>query len=319
MDDKVSKSERLFEEALDLVIRMQDDPGNPVALDLVARWRARSADHETAWREAMEIHGMAGKVMQAQRSAGGPGRGMSRRSVLFGGVAGLAAIGVGSMLGPQLVLQARADYLTATAELRRVALEDGTQVTLGPDSAIRSRFDEHARNVELLAGMAFFDVAPDTARPFQVRTGNLVATALGTAFDVSNDAGYLAVSVDHGAVDVKVQTESLPAQTPVSAGEWLSFDPRSSSFERGVRDVSQIAAWREGLLVADRDSIASVVARIARWKSGRVVLAQSSFGAERISGVFDLNQPLSALEAVVEPYGGKVRQISPWLTIISTI
>jgi transmembrane sensor len=35
MDDKVSKSERLFEEALDLVIRMQDDPGNPVALDLV--------------------------------------------------------------------------------------------------------------------------------------------------------------------------------------------------------------------------------------------------------------------------------------------
>lgn len=317
MDDKVSKSERLFEEALDLVIRMQDDPGNPVAHDLVARWRARSPEHETAWREAMEIHGMAGKVMQAQRNSAA-GRAMSRRSVL-GGMAGLTVIGAGAMLGPQLVLQARADYVTATAELRRVTLKDGTQVTLGPDSAIRSRFGDRFRNVELMVGMAFFDVAPDTARPFQVMTGDLVATALGTAFDVSNDAGYLAVSVDHGAVDVKVQAAVLPAQPPVGAGEWLSFDARSSSFERGMRDVSQIAAWRDGLLVADRDSIASVVARIARWKSGRVVLAQSGFGAERISGVFDLNQPLSALEAVVEPYGGKVRQISPWLTIISSI
>jgi transmembrane sensor len=35
--------------------------------------------------------------------------------------------------------------------------------------------------------------------------------------------------------------------------------------------------------------------------------------------VFDLNQPIAALEAVVEPYGGKVRQISPWLTVISSI
>lgn len=318
MDEKLSKSERLFEEALDLVIRLQDDPGNPVAHDLVARWRARSPDHETAWREAMEIHGMAGKVMQAQRNSTA-GKTISRRSVLFSGMAGLTVIGVGAILGPQLVLQTRADYVTATAELRRLALRDGTQVTLGPDSAIRSRFGDRYRRVELLAGMAFFDVAPDTARPFQVTTGDLVVTALGTAFDVSSDAGYLAVSVDHGAVGVKVRAAGLPTQPPVGAGEWLSFDPRSSSFERGVRDVSQIAAWREGLLVADRDTIASVVARIARWKSGRVVLAQSDFGAERISGVFDLNQPLSALEAVVEPYGGKVRQISPWLTIISTI
>jgi transmembrane sensor len=318
MNEKVSKSERLFEEALDLVIRMQDDPGNPVAHDLVARWRARSPDHETAWCEAMEIHGMAGMVMQAKRS-GVAGRAMSRRSVLLGGMTGLTVIGAGALLGPQLVLQARADYVTATAELRRVTLRDGSEVTLGADSAIRSRFGDRYRRVELMSGMAFFDVAPDPARPFHVTTGDLVATALGTAFEVSNDAGYLAVSVDHGAVDVRVQAAGMAAQPPVSAGEWMSFDPRKSSFERGVRDVSQIAAWRDGLLVADRDSIASVVARIARWKSGRVVLAQSDFGAERISGVFDLSQPLSALEAVVEPYGGKVRQITPWLTIVSSI
>ncbi len=69
MDDELSKSEKLFEEALDIVIRIQDDPDNPVAQELVNRWRARGPEHETARREAMEIYGMTGKVMHDQRRA----------------------------------------------------------------------------------------------------------------------------------------------------------------------------------------------------------------------------------------------------------
>ncbi|MND61071.1 fec operon regulator FecR [compost metagenome] len=316
MDDKLSKSEKLFEEALDLVIRIQDDPDNPVAHDLVSRWRARSPEHETAWREAMEIYGMAGKVMQDQRRAVRPK--MTRRSILTGGAAGLAVVASGALFGPQLILQAQADYMTASAQLQDVSLSDGSKVTLGPDSAIRLTFDANARHVELLAGMAFFDVKPDPDRPFSVETGNLVATALGTAFDVSSDAGYLTVSVDHGLVAVR-PTGARDTLTPLGEGDWLTFNEGNHDFERGNRDASQIAAWRQGIIVAERDTIASVVARIARWQQGRVLLAQPGFGAQRISGVFDLKNPVSALEAVVEPYGGKVRQISPWLTVISSI
>ena len=317
MDDKLSKSEKLFEEALDIVIRIQDDPDNPVAHDLVNRWRARGPEHEVAWREAMEIYGMAGKVMQDQRRAS-RGLKMSRRSILTGGAAGLAVVASGALFGPQLILQAQADYMTASAQLQDVSLSDGSKVTLGPDSAIRLKFDASARRVELLSGMAFFDVKPDSARPFSVETGNLVATALGTAFDVSSDAGYLTVSVNHGLVAVR-PTGTRDTLTPLGEGDWLTFNEQNHDFERGNRDISQIAAWRQGIIIAERDTISSVVARIARWQSGRVLLAQPGFGAQRISGVFDLNNPVSALEAVVEPYGGKVRQISPWLTVISSI
>ncbi|MEJ5086288.1 FecR family protein [Brucella pseudogrignonensis] len=316
MDDELSKSEKLFEEALDIVIRIQDDPDNPVAQELVNRWRARGPEHETAWREAMEIYGMTGKVMHDQRRAAAPK--ISRRSILTGGAAGLSVVAVGALFGPQLMLQAQADYMTASAQLQDVPLPDGSRAMLGPDSAIQLRFSPNERRVELLAGMAFFDVKPDPVRPFSVQTGKLTATALGTAFDVSNDAGYLSVSVDHGLVAVR-PTGANDTVTPLGQGDWLSFNEQSHDFERGNRDVSQIAAWRQGMLVAERDTIASVVARIARWQSGRVLLAQSSFGTQRISGVFDLNQPIAALEAVVEPYGGKVRQISPWLTVISSI
>lgn len=59
------------------------------------------------------------------------------------------------------------------------------------------------------------------------------------------------------------------------------------------------------------------MSRIARWQPGRVVLAARSLADQRISGLFDLSNPIMALEAVVHPYGGKVRQISPYLTVIS--
>ncbi|MBC8718739.1 FecR domain-containing protein [Ochrobactrum sp. Marseille-Q0166] len=316
MDEKVSQSERLFEEALDIVMRIQEDPDNSVSVELVNLWRARSPDHEVAWREALDIYQMTGKVMRDQRRA--TTSKISRRSLLTGGAAGLAIVAGGALLGPKLILRLQADYITQSAQLSDVSLPDGSRMTLGPDTAIRVHFSETERLIELLAGMAFFDVQSDSARPFSVQTGNLTATALGTAFDVSNDAGYLTVSVDHGLVAVRPSGVN-DAPTPLGQGDWLTFNERSHDFERGNRDASQIAAWRKGVLVAERDTIASVVARIARWQSGRVLLAQSSFGAQRISGVFDLNNPVAALEAVVEPYGGRVRQVSPWLTIVSSI
>ena len=89
--------------------------------------------------------------------------------------------------------------------------------------------------------------------------------------------------------------------------------------ERGKRDASQIAAWRDGMIVAERETVSAVVAKIARWHRGRIMIAGPNFGSRRISGVFDLHDPVAALEAVVHPHGGKVRQISPWLTVVSPI
>ncbi len=70
MTDETSHDDKLFEEALDLIIRVQGDPSNPVARELVQRWRARSAEHEAAWAEVAEIHGMAGQVLEDRRKAG---------------------------------------------------------------------------------------------------------------------------------------------------------------------------------------------------------------------------------------------------------
>lgn len=319
MTAELPEDDRLFDEAVDLVIRLQNDPDNPVAVERARRWRMQGPAHEAVWDEVMEIHGLTGKVLADERKAGERTGGPSRRAFVIGGLAVTGTAAAGMLAAPDLIVKARADHVTATAELRRIILPDGSAITLGPDSAVAVRFDAERRKVDLLEGMLFVEVAPEAVRPFSVESGHVVATATGTSFDVSSDADVIMVGVASGTVAVENRDAAGGGRFDLGAGEWIAFDESGGPPARGERDATQIAAWREALIIADRERIASVVARIARWHPGRVVMVDPALGRERISGVFDLRDPALALGAVVHPYGARVRHVTPYLTVISPI
>lgn len=313
--------DRLMDEAIDLMIRWQNDPGNPVAMEMARAWRARSAGHERMWARVERIHGASGRVMADRRTADRRrgNAGPSRRGFMVGGLAGLGAIGAGYAFLPDLLLRMKADVMTGKGEIRRVVLADGSVAILGPDSALASDMAGPRRRVELLAGMGFFDVVPDPARPFTVASGDMAATALGTAYEVSNDAGYVTVAVDHGAVDANSHGAEGARPVRLEAGDWVTFDPAARDFERGKREAGQVALWRDRLIIAEKETVSSLVARIGRWIPGRIVEMPPFVGAQRVSGIFDLKDPARALEAAVHPAGARVRRMSSLLTIISPL
>ena len=304
----------MFREAADLAIRLQNDPANPVAVDTVRAWIARGPEHQAAWSRVAAIHGMTGKVLMDQRKAA-KATVMTRRNFVLAGLLGLGGAGAGAWYIPGLLLRARADYLTAKAEQRRIELPDGSIITLGPDSALALRFTTTIREVDLLQGMAFFEVAPDPARRFTVKTDQVAITALGTAFDVSLDAGFVSVTVDHGRVEV-VGSNTSEVLDP---GEWLTMTPDTAPANRSHREQSEIASWRSGMLIAENETVSALVARISRWYDGSVMVADPWLGSRVVSGVFDLSDPFAALEAVVRPFGAKVRKITPFLTVASRV
>lgn len=320
MNGTTPDQDRLLDEAIDLLIRQQNDPENPVAAEMIRAWRLRSPQHEQVWARVSKVHGASGRILsEERRRERRQSLGLTRRNLMLGGFTvmgtGLAAYA----FGPQIILQARADHMTAKGEKRRIELPDGSIATLGPESAIALDYREDRRTVGLLAGMSFFEVASDAGRPFSVLSGSLSATALGTAFDVSDDGGILTVSVDHGLVDVRLADPALAGGEKLGDGQWLTFDPSSGGIDRGRRESGQIASWRDNLIIADKEAVSALVARIGRWVPGRVVIADPFIGRQRVSGVFDLNDPLRALQAVVHPAGGRVRQVSSLMTIISPI
>lgn len=309
----------LFREAADLAIRLQNDPANDVSLEMVRAWVGRGPSHAAAWARVAQIHGMTGKVLGDQRKAAHGHGVLTRRMIVLGGLIGLGATATGTWFGPEVIRHARADQATSTAEIRRVVLTDGSVITLGPDSMVAIHFSEDRREITLLDGMAFFEVARNPARPFSVLSGSVSTTAIGTAFDVCSDGGSISVSVDQGVVEVRAPSTTLSAGTRLNAGDWITLDPALSKASRGVRDATQIAAWREGMLIADGETVSAMVAKIARWQPGRVVIADPFLGSRVVSGVFDLSDPVRALEAVVRPFGAKVRRIGPVATVVSPV
>ncbi len=320
MSEPHTDQNQLLDEAIDLVIRLQNDPDNTVSGDMIRAWRARSPLHEKIWLRIDKAHGASGAILSHQRrEERRKNIGLSRRQFMIGGPALLAAGGLSYSFGKELLLRAQADYITAKGEMAQITLPDGSLVTLGPDSALQLAYGSDRRDIKLLRGMGFFEVVPDKSKPLSVLSDTVRVTALGTAFDVSNDAGVIAVSVDHGVVEMQSSNAVLATGKRLEQGQWISFDPSTQTLDQDAREVEQIAAWRDKLIIAERETVSALVARIGRWMPGRIIMASPSTGAQRVSGVYDLTDPLRALEAVVHPTGAQVRQLSSLVTIITPI
>lgn len=322
MTGNMSQDDKLFEEAFDLIIMLQAGKDTPQVRDLIQVWRARGPAHEAAWREAMHIHSLSGDLLQVPPSTVVPlsaPQGLSRRRFLLGGSAVAAAGALLAVTGPELLLNFRADNVTATAEVKHLRLEDGTAVALGPDSAIRYHFTPQERHIELLSGMAWIDVAADDVRTFRAVSRDMQVSTFDSAFDLSQDASLLNVSLGRGRAEVLIAGNSEPVSPQLGAGDWLTLDLRSQLIEHGHRPADTAGAWQSGTLVVEGETLSSVVARIARWQPGKVMMTSRHLGNQRISGVYNLSDPLSAMQAAVQPRGGKVHELSPWLTVISTI
>ncbi|MTH65692.1 FecR family protein [Paracoccus shanxieyensis] len=289
----------LLDQAIDLLIRLQSEPSPEITLSLIRSWRQRSPQHEAAWCRAAKLHGLSGEVLAPKDTAG-----MPRRTLLIGG---LALAGLGLSLGPGLVTVARADYQTGLAEIREVTLADGSRVTLGPKTALAA---PAPRQAALLQGMVFLDIKA-APQPFRLRADDC-------AFELSQ--GQFDLSMQAREIDLSVAGGQVSAQNRIlAAGDWLRLDTQGRTLQAGTRPPTEIASWRDAFLIAQSEPLASVSARIARWLPGRLVIASPSLAGRRISGIYDLRDPLAALRAAVQPTGGQVRQVTPLLTIISAL
>ena len=161
------------------------DPANALAFDAV--WRAAQ---DPALGEAMRL--------SEQR------RRVPRRTAVWAALAGgLVACGLVALaVWPRVQLMTVSPVVleTAPGEHRVATLADGTTITLDGATRLEARLGARRRQVELVRGEAFFDVAHDAARPFTVKAPEGSARVLGTAFDLERGDGRLELSVRRGRV-----------------------------------------------------------------------------------------------------------------------
>lgn len=319
MPQSTPSDAELLDEAIDLVIRLQNDPVSPIAADLIRAWRARSSRHDQIWGRVAKAHGASGLILnEKKRIERQENLGLNRRNLLVGGLC-LIGGGAGWMVAPEMIIAARADVVSEKAERRRINLPGGGVATLGPKSALAYNSSDGRRGVNLLDGMCFFETEAGGVPPLTVLCGRLQAEVGAAAFEVSAEGGVSRISSAHGVLRVTITNAPERTTLTVEGMQWLRLDESSGRVDRGVLKEGEVAIWRDNVLIADQEPVTALVERISRWTPGRIVIADPFIGSRRISGVFDLADPIRALEAVAFPAGAKVRRLSSLLTVVSPI
>lgn len=234
--------------------------------------------------------------------------GRARRVVAAAALAACLAIFV-----PSLWLRATSDNRTGTGQIEAVRLPDGSKVVLGPESAIRLDFADGKRNVELTSGQAFFEVRRDPAHPFEVEAQDVRTTVLGTAFDVRMLGEQIRVGVEHGRVRVR----STVGQRELIAGDWVQVND-SGAMQNGRQAPDLAGAWKTGKAFIRNRPIAEVIDEIRPWHRGRILLMDEGLGERKVTGIYDASNPANALRLLVDPYGGRVIEVTPWLLIVAS-
>ena len=99
--------------------------------------------------------------------------------------------------------------------------------------------------------------------------------------------------------------------------EWWAHIGKAGRVERGAVAPDEVASWLNGQIVARNRPMTNVIEEIRRYYSGRIVLLDGALGARRVTGVYNPSDPVAALRAVAGTHGGRVREISPWLLVVS--
>lgn len=139
----------------------------------------------------------------------------------------------GGLLGLNVMFSNKEIVIASNNEIRVETLPDGSIITLNKHStlAYSKSFNKKTRNVEL-QGEAFFSVAPNKQKPFEIKVGEVKVKVVGTSFNIKESPQSTEVIVETGIVKVKVANDSvklLPKEKVIVNKSNLKLDVTKST------------------------------------------------------------------------------------------
>lgn len=187
---------------------------------------------------------------------------------------------------------------TAAGEVRQLDLPDGSHVALNFGSTLEVRYYPRRRELVLNQGEGFFDVAPDTGRPFTVDARRSRITVVGTAFNVRNTPEEVIVKVSHGRVRVQPDRDQARPELSLGAEQGVTVDARNATHQAVTAVPDGVGGWRTGRLVYRRTPLGEVAQEVAQYLGKPVALDNPGLKSLPVSGFAATNAPAAFLEAL---------------------
>ena len=323
-----------------------NSPRTDIAAEQAARWIVRlsaddPAERDTAqagfaaWKAADPLHASAAAGMEnllrqlsAVREPAGDDHRPARAALAaiapkrprqrLRQAAAASAVAVLLLTGTLLIGE-RPAYLLAdlrspTGQWQTHTLADGSQITLGSDSAVNVRFNAGERHVELVRGDILVDVAKDAQRPFFVDSGQAAIRALGTRFSVRSE---------DGATILSMLESKVLAQVPQHPAVVVQAGQRTRITDDGVGPLTSIDAasvqdaWRARQLVVDDLPLAEVLDELARHRPGQLHYDRAQIAGIRVAAVLPLDDTDKALQLLIDNFPQlRIRMLTRYLVMV---
>lgn len=297
-------------EALDWLILLEE--ADDACRQRFECWRTQSPEHARAFEAARRMWNapLLGEAAARLEPTLARPRSDRRLRPLWGlAAAVLLAVGVG--FHNELVLRVQADHLTATGQRQTVELADGSRVLLNTRTAFAADIDPTQRSARLLQGEAYFNVAPDPSRPFEVEAGPVSLSVRDTTFAVRYLGDEAEVSVERGELDLRSRRSD--ARMSLAAGDSVRIGPDGFSDRR--RLAAEDLAWVRGRLVFQDCPLREVLAELRRYYPGWIINTDERLGERAVTGNYRLDDPIAVVRALADITAARLHEY-PALVVI---
>jgi transmembrane sensor len=324
---KLRTRAEIDEEAAAWIWRMESGAASSADPEGFEAWLRQDPRHRRAVDELSKVWEALDGLTEAQRGTATlpPATGVEphagvlhRRPWWFAAAAAVAVAAVGASLWLNKGSETQV-LATAVGQHRKVALADGSLVSLNTNTIVETNIGRRSREIFLRKGEAHFEVARDRSRPFLVHAGDAIVRAVGTEFEVRvRTDRHVDVVVTEGRVEVR---PDAPNQEPsamtgahdtsmpvvrvraVSAGEALSTATTDYPvIPMSPEQLSTELAWRDGAVVFDSEPLAEAIAEIQRYTDSPIIISDQAITTLPVGGRFktdDLQGFLDGLQAAL--------------------
>lgn len=183
----------------------------------------------------------------------------------------------------------------------RIVLSDGTFVHLNSDSELRYPVvfnDTDSLRRVYIKGEAYFQVAHNEKRPFEVHTAHGVIRVLGTEFNVHDydDEAQALITLAEGSIAYR----SDGKEYLLTPNEQLSYDKQSGRIRIYATDANTYTSWTDGIFEFNGMPLELIMKQLSRWYDVDYEFKAPNLRYDKFTGITYRNATLKGLLRMIE-------------------
>ena len=183
----------------------------------------------------------------------------------------------------------------------QLMLADGTRVRVNSESELvfPTCFNSDRREV-FLKGEAYFQVAPDSDKPFYVRVNDYIVKVTGTSFNVTSytDDPCTMTTLVEGKVSVYGNDSTWNCD--LTPGHMLKFDKGTARVTSEECDPRIYTSWIDGEFKFRDMRLEDIMKKLNRWYEFEVAYEEEELKDLRFSGAAEKYNPVEFLLKMIE-------------------